>query len=195
MIFDFPLRHGLRRPLLIFLWAVSLAHATDQPLDTATGDSAQPGIAFFDMRAAAAVNDVQWGGRVGIGTVTRIGLDFLIDFEMRPYRRAVRVRESDALYYQFREDRLTIGPGMLVRVPLGESGTVLAMGGGGSLSFGEYRGTKREAPFKALPWLETGIRFNRSSGVDWGFSYQYFPIPGVSAHRAAVHFGFRLEGQ
>jgi hypothetical protein len=190
-------------PILVRIFALSLlcvataaqaSYLSEEFADSSSRAAPPPeAIVFFDMRLAAGIDDLQLGGRVGVGTLDRIGLDFFLDFELRPYRKAVRVRESDVLHYQFREDRFTIGPGVLVRFPLGSPQTVLVGGGGGALSFGDYRGTRREAPFKALPWFETGIRFNAFSGTQWGLSYQVFPLPGVSPHRVAFHLGYRLR--
>jgi len=167
---------------------------------TAWGAPAEStGVVFFDLRAAATADDFQTGGRVGVGTSSRVGWDFFFDLEMRPYRRAVRVRESETLEYQFREERLTLGPGVLARIPLvyGPSekpSVVYTVGGGVGLSPAWYRGSNREAPSSGLGWLESGFRFSSASGFDWGVAYQYFPLPGVSNHRVAFGLGFRLGG-
>lgn len=165
--------------------AAPRAYEVHEPADGAAS------VAFFDLRAAFPVDDFQMGGRLGVGTATRLAWDFFLDFEMRPYRRAVRVRESDVLEYQFREQRFTIGPGALARLPLGDQGAFYTVGGGVGLSPAWYRGSNREAPSRALGWLETGFRFVTPGGADWGFAYQFFPLPGVSSHRAAIHVGFR----
>jgi hypothetical protein len=152
---------------------------------------------FFDMRMAFPVDDFQLGARVGFSVPwhRRIATDFLFDFEMRPYRRAVRLRESETLEYQLREERITFGPGILTRFPLGEDASGLSsafvLGGGAGLSPAWYRGSNRAAPSSALLWLETGFRFLTPSGADWGLSYQFFPLPGVSSHRLAFSIGFR----
>jgi hypothetical protein len=157
-------------------------------------DTTNSGRVFFDLRAATPFDDFQIGGRAGFFAWTRIVTDFFLDFEMRPYRRAVRIRESETLEYQFREQRFTIGPGFLARVPLGRSPAVLVAGGGAGLSPAWYRGSNREAPSTALGWLETGFRFwSPPSAAEGGFSYQVFPLPGVSPHRIADHFGHRRD--
>jgi hypothetical protein len=161
-----------------------------------TPGASSPGRVFFDLRAATPFNDFQMGGRVGFFAGRRTLLDFFLDFEMRPYRRAVRVRESETLEYQLREERFTFGPGMLARLPLGGSGAALVAGGGAGLSPAWYRGSNRSAPSTGVGWLETGIRFwSAPSGSDWGFSYQYFPLPDVSPHRISFQYGYRLDSK
>jgi hypothetical protein len=159
-----------------------------------SGVAGNPGTLFFDLRAATPFDDFQMGGRVGFSVGSRIAADFFLDMETRPYRRAVRIQESETLEYQYREERFTFGPGVLARVPL-NPGVALVAGGGAGLSPAWYRGSNREAPSAGLGWLETGIRFITPSGVDWGFSYQFFPLPGVSPHRISFQMGRRIHSR
>ena len=168
--------------------------STYSTYSSTTGTSGNPGMLFFDLRLAAPVNDVQTGGRVGFSVGRRIPVDIFLDMEMRPYRRAVRIAESEMLEYQYREERFTFGPGVLARVPLNPSFAFVA-GGGAGLSPAWYRGSNRDAPSAGLGWLETGIRFTSPSGIDWGFSYQFFPLPGVSPHRISFQIGRRISAQ
>jgi hypothetical protein len=170
------------------------------PYDPGTGSAdaenttpTKPGKVFFDLRAATPFDDFQTGGRVGFFAGKRVLLDFFLDFEIRPYRRAVRIRESETLEYQYREERFTFGPGMLARIPLAGPGVAVVAGGGAGLSPAWYRGSNREAPSAGLGWLETGFRFLSPSGTDWGLSYQFFPLPGVSPHRVGFSIGYRLD--
>ncbi len=184
---------GFARALVSVLFAfngMGLARADAFPEHDA---GPPPGVTFFDLRAAAALDDFHMGGRVGLGTLSRIAWDFFLDFEMRPYRRAVRIRESESLEYQFREERFTIGPGALVRFPLGSAGASYTLGVGLGLSPAWYRGSSRAASSSVLGWLETGFRFVSPSGVDWGAAYQFVPLSGVSSHRVALSVGYRLK--
>jgi hypothetical protein len=165
---------------------------------TTTGGSSAsgaPGAVFFDLRAATPFDDFQVGGRVGFSVGKRISADFFLDLETRPYRRAVRIQESETLEYQYREERITFGPGVLARIPLGGPTAAFVAGGGAGLSPAWYRGSNREAPSTGLAWLETGFRFLTPSGKDWGLSYQFFPLPGVLPHRVSFNFGYRLKSQ
>jgi hypothetical protein len=174
--------------------ALSIPASDRQGASRTSGAAGNPGTVFFDLRAATSFDDFQTGGRVGFSVGKRLAADFFLDMEMRPYRRAVRIRESETLEYQYREERFTFGPGVLARVPLGSS-VALVAGGGAGLSPAWYRGSNREAPSAGLGWLETGMRFLSESGVDWGFSYQYFPLPGVSPHRVSLQIGRRIKAE
>jgi hypothetical protein len=161
----------------------------------ASRTSGAPGSVLFDLRAATPFDDFQVGGRVGFSVGKRISADFFLDLETRPYRRAVRIQESETLEYQYREERITFGPGVLARIPLGGPTAAFVAGGGAGLSPAWYRGSNREAPSTGLAWLETGFRFLTPSGKDWGLSYQFFPLPGVLPHRVSFNFGYRLKSQ
>src|SRR5690606_4866009 len=113
---------------------------------------------------------------------------FFLDVEWRPYRRAVRVRESEMLEYQYREGRFTFGPGMTAAFPVLGDSVYLIAGGGAGLSLAWYRGSSRSAPTAFVPWLETGVRFP-VKGWHMALTYQIFPLPGASWHRSGLAFG------
>jgi hypothetical protein len=156
-----------------------------------------PGL-FSEVRLAAALfDDFQIGGRLGAEVADAgIPLDLFLDFEGRPFGKAVRRRESETLQYQFREHRFTPGIGVASRLPLGKSDSAFwTFGGGVGWSFGTYRGSNRGAEVTFPVWLETGVRFKISEGIYLGLGYQYFPLPSASSHRLALVMGLRGPGR
>jgi len=155
-------------------------------------DSPREPLLLAEGRMTAALfDDFQFGGRVGVETGARLPLGFFIDFEGRPFGKAVRVRESETLEYQFREHRFTLGPGASLNVPA-RGGTWWTFAGGVGLSFGTYRGSARAAETTVPVWFETGWRAKIGGSQHLGIAYQYFPLPGASPHRIAVQWGARL---
>src|SRR5690606_25493962 len=136
----------IARPALlvpIVLLAFAVARGEDQqesaygasPERDATGSNL-----LAEMRMAAALfDDFNIGGRLGIeNAARRVPLAFFLDVEWRPYRRAVRVRESEMLEYQYREGRFTFGPGMTAAFPVLGDSVYLIAGGGAGLSLAWY---------------------------------------------------------
>jgi hypothetical protein len=152
-----------------------------------------PGM-FGELRFAFALfDDFEMGGRLGAQIAhPGLPLDFFFDFEGRPFSKAVRVRESETLEYQFQEHRLTPSVGLSSRLPLGSDESAFwTFGGGVGLSFGYYRGSNRSAEVTFPAWIETGFRFKLSTGSYLGLGYQYFPLPFASSHRLAIVYGMR----
>lgn len=159
-----------------------------------SGDAPEPGSATSLLHAearmsAALFDDFQFGGRVGGRAIgARLPFGFLLDVEGRPWGKAVRVRESEALEYQFREHRFTISPGGFLDVPT-PSGGWWTFAAGVGLSFGTYRGSARSAEVAVPVWFETGYRARIGDHQYLGVAYQYFPLPDVSPHRITVQWG------
>lgn len=185
------------------LGSLSVPLTDPYPLyDPAKTDRMQPGKAggpylLMEGRAALALlNDFQIGGRVGgEGSWRKLPLAFFFDLEGRPYRRAIRVRESETLEYQYREERLTFGPGASVGYPVGNDSTVLLAGAGAGISPAWYRGSERAATSVLTGWAEGGLRFLLPNGWHFALMYQYFPLPGVSSHRLSLVIGERMRAK
>jgi hypothetical protein len=144
----------------------------------------------------ALFDDFQFGVRLGAGIVPGgMPVELIFDFEARPYAKAVRVRESPTLEYQFRENRYHLGPGLSWSVPLVKELSWWTFAGGTGISFGAYRGSSREPETRFPLWFETGYRLMIGRGAEYlGLSYQYFPLPSASPHRLSVQYGVRLGG-
>jgi hypothetical protein len=172
-----------------------VARYWEEPADA--GRSATGSYLLAEARMAAAlIDDFQFGARLDVHTQAwKYPLGFLVDFEGRPYGKAVRVRESETLEYQFREHRFTVSPGVSLSLPVdrGEGWWTFATGVG--LSFGTYRGAARAAETTFPVWFEAGYRAKIGEYQYLGLAYQYFPLPDVSPHRISVQWGLRSKPQ
>ena len=160
--------------------------------------SEPPPGAFGELRFAAALfDDFQLGGRLGAEIADPgLPLDLFFDLEARPISKAVRVRASEILEYQFQEHRFTPSLGIMSRFPLGsQKADFWTFGGGAGISFGYYRGSNRSAEVTFPVWVETGFRFELSRGSYVGMAYQYFPLPSASPHRLTLVYGLRGPGK
>lgn len=181
-----------------FFWTLACTGlaAADAP-DSVQAVSPPPG-AFSEGRfTVALVDDFEMGLRIGAQIAhPGVPVDLFFDFEGRPFRKAVRVRESETLEYQFQEHRFTPSLGFASRVSLTpDSAVAWTFGGGAGISFGFYRGSNRTAEVAFPVWAETGFRFRLSPGSYLALGYQYFPLPSASSHRVAIVWGWRgLDG-
>ena len=173
--------------------AATDSYGTESPAPTPMATEVSPGL-FGELRTSTAMlDDFEIGGRFGFEPLHgRVPLNLFFDFDARPYRRAVRVRESSTLEYQFQENRFTSSLGVATRIPVRKGSDAywtLATGLGWSL--GTYSGAYRDAEVTFPAWVETGIRFRTGSHSYLGLAYQYFPLPDVLSHRVLLQWGMR----
>jgi len=148
---------------------------------------------FFEPRVSTGT-DIQVGLRAGIGgvSVPKGDLAVFLDAAVRPFPRAVRVRESETFSNQYREVRFGFGPGVAWIVPL-EGDWSGMIGAGAAYSDGHYRGTNRDPASGWFGWAESGVRYSTDGSYYWGAAFQYHPLPGISAGRVLLQMGWRFR--
>lgn len=155
----------------------------------------EPGL-LVEPRLSVS-SDVQAGVRAGLyGVPGGSGpFEVFLDVEGRLFPHRVRERVSPTFSYQYRETRLTLGPGVSYAMPLGSGWSFkdwfLVTGAGAGYSFANYRGTARAAESGWTAWGEAGVRYD-AGNYYWGAAMEVRPLPRVAPVRLLLRMGWKL---
>lgn len=139
---------------------------------TSSAQDEEPAGAFaFSIRQFANQDDYTLG--FSLSTPTRVKkLSWFFTFDARPYRRKVRVQQSNNLFFQYAEDRYLIGIGGAFQKQLVESfGAYLQLST--HYTWGRYSGTNLNPPSGVMFVPDAGIFLQARDTFTFKLGYAY----------------------